>query len=191
MSAVLAAILAFAGVLAAWLAGGGAFDVPWVPTLDLRLAFRLDGLVALYSLVAAGVGVAVFTFASAYLPLHLAHEQRPRTDERRFHALMVLFLVAMVGLATAQDAVLLFVFWDLTAIASYLLIGFDRQHREARLSALMALLVTGVPAVLLLIGILILRAELGTTSIPALLELTQGGPAVTLAGALIAVVALA
>jgi multicomponent Na+:H+ antiporter subunit A len=78
----------------------------------------------------------------------------------------------------------LFVFWDLTAIASYLLIGFDRQHREARLSALMALLVTGVSAVLLLIGILILRAELGTTSIPELLvRVGQGGPMVTLAGA--------
>ena len=75
----------------------------------------------------------------------------------------------MVGLATAQDLLLLFVFWDLTAIASYLLIGFDRQHREARLSALMALLVTGVSAVLLLIGILVLRAEYGTTSIPELL----------------------
>lgn len=60
-------------------------------------------------------------------------------------------------------------FWDLTAIASYLLIGFDRQHREARLSALMALLVTGVSAVLLLVGILVLRAEYGTSSIPALL----------------------
>jgi multicomponent Na+:H+ antiporter subunit A len=55
----------------------------------------------------------------------------------------VLFMVAMVGLATAQDLLLLFLFWDLTAIVSYLLIGFDRQHREARLSALMALLVTG------------------------------------------------
>jgi multicomponent Na+:H+ antiporter subunit A len=56
--------------------------------------------------------------------------RRPRG--RHFHALMVLCMVAMVGLATAQDLLLLFVFWDLTAIASYLLIGFDRQHREAR-----------------------------------------------------------
>ena len=45
---------------------------------------------------------------------------------------MVLFMVSMVGLAMAQDLLLLFVFWDLTAIASYFLIGFDRQHREAR-----------------------------------------------------------
>ena len=118
--------------------------------------------------------MAVFTYATAYLPRHLEHEERPQGDGRRFHALMALFMVAMLGLVTAQDLLLLFVFWDLTAVASYLLIGFDRHHREARLSALMALLVTGVSAVLLLIGILVLRAELGTFSIPVLLERAQG-----------------
>jgi multicomponent Na+:H+ antiporter subunit A len=191
VGAILAAALAFAALLATWLGGGGGFDVPWVPSLDLRLAFRLDGLAALYSLLAAGVGIAVFTFASAYLPRHLAHEGRPRTDERRFHALMVLFLLAMIGLATAEDFVLLFLFWDLTAIVSYLLIGFDRQRREARLSALMALLITTVSAVLLLIGILVLRDEYGTTSIPDLIARAQPGSALTIAGILIAVGALA
>ena len=58
----------------------------------------------------------------------------------------------MVGLACARDLVLLFVFFDLTAVASYFLIGFDRDQREARGAALMALLVTGVSAVALLIG---------------------------------------
>ena len=179
------------GVLATWLAGGAGIDVAWLPSWGARLALRLDGLGALYGLLATGIGVAVFTYATAYLPRHLEHEERPQADGARFHALMVLFMVAMLGLATAQDLFLLFVFWDLTAITSYFLIGYDRQHREARLSALMALLVTGVSAVLLLIGLLVLRAEFGTSSIPELLERAQGGPAVTLAGALIAVGALA
>jgi multicomponent Na+:H+ antiporter subunit A len=194
VATVAVAVVAFVLVLGAWLAGGGGFDIAWLPTWDARLAFRLDGLGALYALLATGIGVAVFTYATAYLPRHLEHERRPQADGRRFHALMALFLVAMVGLATAQDLLLLFLFWDLTAVASYLLIGFDRQHREARLSALMALLVTGVSAVLLLIGILVLRAEYGTTSIPELLGRAAAGPAgpaVTLAGALIAVGALA
>ena len=194
IAAVAVAVVAFVAVLGAWLAGGGGFDIAWLPTWDARLAFRLDGLGALYALLATGIGVAVFTYATAYLPRHLEHEQRPQADGRRFHALMALFLVAMVGLVTAQDLLLLFLFWDLTAIVSYLLIGFDHQHREARLSALMALLVTGVSAVLLLIGILVLRAEYGTTSIPELLARVAAGPAgpaVTLAGALIAVGALA
>jgi multicomponent Na+:H+ antiporter subunit A len=190
-AAVATAVMATVAVLVVWRSGGGGFDVAWLPSWGARLAFRLDGLGALYSLLATGIGVAVFTYATAYLPRHLEHEERPQADGARFHTLMVLFMVAMVGLATAQDLLLLFVFWDLTAIASYLLIGFDRQHREARLSALMALLVTGVSAVLLLIGILVLRAEFGTTSIPVLLERAQGGGAVTLGGALIAAGALA
>jgi multicomponent Na+:H+ antiporter subunit A len=192
IAAVVTAAIAFVATLAVWLRGGGGFDTAWLPSWDARLAFRLDGLGALYALLATGVGIAVFTYATAYLPRHLEHGGRPQAEGRRFHALMVLFMVAMVGLATAQDLLLLFVFWDLTAITSYFLIGFDRQHREARLSALMALLVTGVSAVLLLIGILILRAEFGATSIPVLLgRVGQGGPIVTLAGALIAVGALA
>jgi len=189
---VVAAAVAFVATLSLWRRGGGGFDTAWLPSWNARLAFRLDGLGALYAVLATGVGVAVFTYASAYLPRHLEHEGRPQAEGGRFHALMVLFMVAMVGLSTAQDLLVLFVFWDLTAITSYFLIGFDRQRREARLSALMALLVTGVSAVLLLIGILIVRAELGTTSIPELLgRVGQGGPMLTLAGALIAAGALA
>ena len=192
IAAVVTAAVAFGSVLVLWRRGGGGFDTAWLPSWDARLAFRLDGLGALYALLATGIGVAVFAYAGAYLPRHLEHEGRPQAEGGRFHALMVLFMVAMVGLATAQDLLVLFVFWDLTAIASYLLIGFDRQHREARLSALMALLVTGVSAVLLLIGILIVRAELGTTSIPELLDRAgPGSPLLTLAGALIAAGALA
>jgi multicomponent Na+:H+ antiporter subunit A len=190
-AAVAVAVVAAVVVLGIWLSGGGGVDVAWLPSWGARLALRLDGLGALYGLLATGIGVAVFTYATAYVPRHLEHEERPQADGGRFHALMVLFMVAMLGLATAQDLFLLFVFWDLTAITSYFLIGFDRQHREARLSALMALLVTGVSAVLLLIGLLVLRAEYGTSSIPELLARAQGGGTVTLAGALIAVGALA
>src|SRR5215211_4945995 len=192
VAAVVAAAVAFVATLSLWRRGGGGFDTAWLPSWNARLAFRLDGLGALYAVLATGVGVAVFTYASAYLPRHLEHEGRPQAEGGRFHALMVLFMVAMVGLSTAQDLLVLFVFWDLTAITSYFLIGFDRQRREARLSALMALLVTGVSAVLLLIGILIVRAELGTTSIPEVLgRVGQGRPLLTLAGALIAAGALA
>ena len=191
MAAVAAALIGLAAVGWWWAAGGDGIDVPWLPSWGARLAFRLDGLGVLYALLATGVGVAVFWYATAYLPRHLEHEERPQTDARRFFALMVLFMVAMVGLSTAQDLLLLFVFWDLTAITSYLLIGFDRQHREARLSALMALLVTGVSAVLFLIGLLLLRSEYGSTSIPELLERATSSGSTAVAGVLIAVAALA
>ena len=185
------AAIASAALAAGWAAGGGGVDVPWAPTWNLRLAFELDGLAALYGLLAAGIGVLVFVYASAYVPRHLAHQQRPRGEEARLHGAMALFLVSMVGLATAQDLILLFVFWDLTAVASWLLIGFDRADRNARLSALMALLVTAVSAVLMLVGILMLRVEYGTTQLSELFAVAEGGSTVTVAAALIAVAALA
>ncbi len=190
-AAVLLAGAATAALAGGWAAGGGGFDVAWAPTWDLRLAFELDGLGAMYGLLAAGIGLLVFTYASAYVPRHLAHQDRPRSQEARLHGAMALFLVSMIGLATAQDLLLLFVFWDLTAVASWLLIGFDRADRHVRLSALMALLVTGITAVLMLIGILILRVEHGTTQLPELIARVEAGPATTLALALIAVAALA
>ena len=185
------AAIAAAALAAGWAAGGGVIDVQWAPTWGLRLAFEIDGLAALYGLLASAVGVLVFVYASAYVPRHLARQGRPRAEEARLHSAMALFLVSMVGLATAQDLIVLFVFWDLTAVASWLLIGFDRADRNARLSALMALLVTAVSAVLMLIGILMLRGEYGTTQLPELFARAQAGATVTVAVALIAVAALA
>src|SRR3954469_15430579 len=185
------ALAAFAGCLAMWAAGGGAWSAPWVPTLGLRLSFSLDGLGALYALLATGIGVLVFAYGTAYLSLHLAHEGRSAREGWRFWPWMALFALAMVGVATAQDLVLLFVFFDLTAVCSYFLIGFDRARREARTAALMALLVTGVSAVAMLVAAVLLYGEYGTFSIPQLLARAGTGTTTTVAAALLAVAALA
>jgi multicomponent Na+:H+ antiporter subunit A len=190
-AAFAAAVVSFAVVLGGWLAGGGSVDLPWAPTLGIRLELALDGLGALYALLATGIGALVFAYGAAYLPRHLEHEQRPATDARRFWPWMVLFMGSMVGLACAQDLVLLFVFFDLTAIASYFLIGFDRHRRDARGAALMALLVTGISAVALLIGAVLLYDRYGTFSLPLLFERAGGGTTTAAAAALIAVAALA
>ena len=192
LAAVTVSALALVAVSALWATGGAAVDVPWAPTLDLRLTFELDAVGALYALLATGVGLAVFVYSQAYLPRHLARQERPLGDQRSFYAWMTLFMASMVGLATAQDLILIFVFWDLTAIASYFLIAYDRHERSARVAALMALLVTGITAVLLLIGALVLYAEYGTFSLPELFERAQpGAAAVTVGAALIGVSALA
>lgn len=191
-TAVAASALALATTAALWATGGASVDLPWAPSLDLRLAFELDGIGALYALLATGVGLAVFVYARSYLPRHLEHQGRPLAHQRSFYAWMTLFMASMVGLATAQDLILVFVFWDLTAIASYFLIAFDRHDRGARVAALMALLVTGVTAVLLLAGALVMYAEYGTFSLPELFERAEdGATAVTVGAALIAVAALA
>ncbi len=190
-AAVAIAGVAFAISLAVWLAGGAAVDLPWAPSLGLRLDLSFDGLGALYALLATGIGLVVFVYGAGYLPLHLHHEHRPASDGRRFWPWMVLFMGAMVGLACARDLVLMFVFFDLTAVASYFLIGFDRERRDARGAALMALLVTGVSAVAMLMGAVLLYAEYGTFSVPLLAERAVPGTATTIATALIAVAALA
>lgn len=185
-----AAALAFVLTLAGWWSGTPGIDLPWAPALDLRLAFELDGLGVLYCLLATGIGLAVIVYSGGYVPLHLEHQGRPLRDEVRFYGFLLLFMVSMIGLATAQDLVLLFVFWDLTAVASYFLIGYDRQEVEARIAALMALVVTGVTAMLLLIGIVMLYVEYGTFSIPVLFERAEPGTTVTVAAALMAIAGL-
>ena len=185
------AALAFGAALWGWGMGGGAIDAAWAPTWDLRFAVALDGLAVLYALLATGIGFAVLVYSSRYLPLHLEHEGRLESDATGFYFFMLLFMGSMVGLAMAQDLILLFVFWDLTAIASYYLIGFDRHDPDARASALMALLVTGVTAILLLIGALMLHAAHGTYSVPELARAVEPGPLLTVSGLLIAVAGLA
>lgn len=190
-AAVASAVAGFGACLAGWLAGGVSLDVPWAPSLGLRLDLSLDGLGALYALLATGVGAVVFAYGAGYIPRELRHQRRPQRESRRFWPWMALFMASMVGLACARDLVLLFVFFDITAVASYFLIGFDRGKREARGAALMALFVTGVSAVAMLIGAVLLYGEYGTFSLPALFERAQGGPVTTVAVALIAVAALA
>lgn len=190
-SAVGIALVGFAGCFVAWQSGTPGVDVSWAPTLDLRLDLRMDGLGALYGLLTTGIGAAVFAYGAAYMPWHLEHGGRPQAEARRFWPWMVVFMASMVGLASARDLVLLFVFFDLTAVASYFLIGFDRHRREARGAALMALIVTGVSAVALLIAAVVLHAQYDTFSLPELIRRAEPGTTTAVASALIAVAALA
>ena len=181
----------FALVLLSYWQDPVALDVSWVPSLGLRLHFELDGLAQLFALLATGIGLVVVVYAQAYLPLHLAHAGRSLQEQPRFFGFFLLFMAAMVGLVMAQDAILQFLFWDLTAIASFYLIGYDRDVDESRDSAFMALVVTGVSAVLVLIGVLILRSELGSYQLPELFSAGHGSTAVGIGVALVGVGALA
>ena len=185
------AALAFAGALLGWQMDGGIISVPWAPSWNLNLAFALDGVAALYALLATGIGVLILIYSQGYLPHHLTDERRPGERSVYFYVLILFFMASMVGLVMAQDLLLLFVFWELTTIASYLLIGFDSHKKEARRAALMALLVTGITSLLFLIGALLLQAEYETFFIPQLLSSAQPGSLVTLSSGLIVLAALA
>jgi multicomponent Na+:H+ antiporter subunit A len=189
--ALIMTILSFAAAVWGWRAGSEAIDLSWAPAWGLRFSFSLDGLAALYAMLATGVGVAVVAYAGGYMPLHLHHEHRPTRDVVPFFGWLLFFMGAMVGLVMARDLVLIFIFWDLTAIASFFLIGYDRQHREARSAALMALLTTGISALAFLVAILLIYRETGTFQLDGALAGMTTGQDATAAGLLIAVAAFA
>lgn len=133
----------------------------WVPSLGVGLSFTLDGLSLLFALLIGGVGALVLVYAGGYLAGH------PQLG--RLYAFLLMFMASMLGLVLADNVLVLFVFWELTSISSYFLIGFDHDRREARAAALQALLVTGGGGLALLAGLLLLGQAGGSLELSALL----------------------
>ena len=120
----------------------------WIPSMGIALSIAIDGLSLLFSLIICCVGFFVAIYAAAYLPKKAA--------TGKFYIYLHGFLLAMLGLVTADNTLALFVFWELTTIISYLLIGFECELEKARQNARQALLVTGAGGLALLIGFLLL-----------------------------------
>jgi multicomponent Na+:H+ antiporter subunit A len=127
---------------------------PWVPSLDVQLSLRLDAWSLLFALLITGIGAAVHLYAGRYLDDH------PQLG--RFLAVLSSFMAAMLGLVLCDNLLALFVFWELTSITSYLLIGFEHRKEEARAAALKGLLVTVGGGQALLLGLLLLGQVAGT-----------------------------
>ena len=147
--------LAFAACLPT-VAGGDVIRVAyaWVPNLGVSLSFMVDGLSLTFALLISGIGVFVVLYSGAYLAGH--------PHLRRFYLYLLSFMVAMLGLVLADNLITLFVFWELTTVTSYLLIGFDHGSGKARRSALQALLVTGAGGLALLAGLILLAIAGGS-----------------------------
>lgn len=184
------AAIGFALVLWLYLTEASPTAVPWIPAWGVELAFGVDGLAAVFALVVFGVGAAIMVYSAGYMPHELGEQGRPRKAQLRFDALMLTFLASMVGLVLARDLILLFVFWDLTALMSFFLIGFNRGE-ESRTAALMAILVTGIGGVFLLIAVLILYVEVGSFSLDESLAAGLSDKTATIVGALIVLAAMA
>ncbi|MBI9082956.1 MAG: DUF4040 domain-containing protein [Desulfobacterales bacterium] len=134
----------------------------WVPSMGVNADFAIDGLSVLFGLIVSGIGVFVVLFATDYLHGHRHYF--------RFFTFLHLFLLSMLGLVFSDNLITLFVFWELTTVFSYLLIGFENENKTARNNARQALLVTGAGGLVLLIGFLMLGSVTGTYRISALSE---------------------
>jgi multicomponent K+:H+ antiporter subunit A len=135
--------------------------VAWVPALGLDLALRLDGLSMLFAVLVLGIGLLVILYAAYYLS--------PRDPAGRFFALLLVFVGAMTGLVLSDNILVLVVFWELTSVSSFLLIGYYREQEAARRGARMALLVTGAGGLGLLGGVLLLGSIVGSFDLDVVL----------------------
>lgn len=133
--------------------------IAWVPAFDLWLSFRLDGLSLLMAAIISGIGALVIWYGSIYLQDH--------PNLPRFFSLILFFMTSMLGLVISENALLFFIFWELTSISSFFLIGFDHHESSARAAAWQALLVTGGGGLVLLAGLIILFVITGSFEISA------------------------
>lgn len=126
----------------------------FLPELGLDIALRLDGLAFLFALLILGIGLLVILYARYYLS--------KRDPRGRFFAYLLLFMGAMLGVVTSDNLLLMLVFWELTSISSFLLIGYWGHRSDARKGARMALTVTAAGGVALLAGILMIGNLVGS-----------------------------
>lgn len=107
----------------------------WVPSFNLSFSWFIDGLSLTFALLITGIGTLIVLYAGGYMK---GHQQ-----QGRFMAFLLLFMGAMLGVVVSDSLMMLFVYWELTSITSFLLIGFDHRREAARRAALQALVVTG------------------------------------------------
>ena len=161
--------------------------IPWIPSLQIELSFRLDALAAVLCILILGVGALVLFYCARYF-------KNDDPDVGAFGAQLLAFAAAMFGLVTADDLILMFIFWELTTILSYLLIGYSRQRLSARRSALQALIVTTFGGLAMLVGLVVLGQEAGTYRISEILAdagtLAAGGLLIDVAIGLVLVGAI-
>jgi multicomponent K+:H+ antiporter subunit A len=135
----------------------------WVPEIGLHIGLRLDGLSLLFALLITGMGLLIVLYAHHYLSAS--------DSVAKFYCTLMLFMAAMLGVVLSDNLLLLLVFWELTSISSFLLVGYWNHRPDARAGARMALAVTGGGGLALLAGFVLLGQIAGTYEISAMAAL--------------------
>ena len=143
----------------------------WIPQFGLLFDLRLDGLAWMFAGLVLGIGGLIVMYAHYYLG---SNDSAPR-----FFGCLLLFMGSMLGMVIAGNLLLLVVFWELTSISSFLLIGFWSHRRDARQGARMALTITGLGGLALLGGVLLIGRVTGSYDLDVVLasgELIAASP---------------
>ncbi len=138
----------------------------WAPSFNLSFSWFLDGLSLTFALLITGIGTLIVVYSGGYMKGH--------EGQGRFLSFMLAFMGAMLGLVVSDSFLMLFVYWELTSITSFLLIGFDHEREAARRAALQALVVTGGGGLCLLAGLVFLWNITGVTQLSLLVHLGDG-----------------
>ncbi|TFH21828.1 MAG: DUF4040 domain-containing protein [Myxococcales bacterium] len=158
-SAIVVAVFALiASATPGFLEHPGYARFSWIPQLGVSFSMLADGLSMLFALIIAGIGVIVFTYATAYLG--------PDEKRRRFFCYLLLFMGAMLGVVLSANLIALFVFWEMTSVSSFLLIGYWHEREPSRAGALKALVVTSSGGLAMLVGFVMIGSACGTYEIP-------------------------
>ncbi len=139
-----------------------AVSTPWVPAIGLDFSLMIDPLGLMFAGLILGIGLLVCIFAHFYLYKGEA--------TGRFFASLMLFQGAMLGIVISGNVLLLLIFWELTSLSSFLLIGFWRHSAEARQGARMALAITGGGGLVLIAGMLLLGIAAGSFDLMTILQ---------------------
>ena len=134
----------------------------WIPAYNVNFSWYLDGLSLTFALLISGIGTLIVLYSGGYLKGH--------AQLGRFFTFILLFMGSMLGLVVSDSFLMFFVYWELTSITSFLLIGFDHTRERARRAALQALVVTGGGGLFLLAGLLMIWNVTGVSELSLLLR---------------------
>jgi multicomponent Na+:H+ antiporter subunit A len=137
----------------------------WISAMDIQLSFFLDGLSLFFVLLISGFGFFIFLYAGSYLKGHRYFD--------RFFIYLFLFMSSMLGLALSGNLISMFVFWELTSLSSYMLIGFYNENETSRKNALQAMLVTVFGGLAMMAGIILTGMIAGSYHFSELLNSSE------------------
>ncbi|NLW07954.1 MAG: Na+/H+ antiporter subunit A [Clostridia bacterium] len=133
-------------------------SVPWIPSLGINYTINIDGLALIFGLIISGIGALVVLYSIYYL-------SKDREALQNFYVYLLLFMGAMLAVVFSDNIIVLYLFWELTSISSFLLIAYWYQRKSSRYGAQKALLITMFGGFLMLGGFLLLANVTGTFSI--------------------------
>ncbi len=137
----------------------------WLPQLGIDFSFRLDALGMLFALLISGIGTLIYIYAYYYLS--------PKNSLSKLYFLLMLFMAAMLGISLSNNLLILLIFWELTSISSFLLVGYWSNYEAAQRGSRMALTITGMGGLSMLGGFILLGQITGTYQIDQILMMGE------------------